>query len=92
MCIYLKASPKWSSTDLSRAPPDDSLKDDAISIREREILQLLAEGKSNKDISEILNLSIKTVETHRNNIMHKLGIKNVVGLVLYAVRNHIIDP
>jgi DNA-binding NarL/FixJ family response regulator len=64
----------------------------AISSREREILQLLAEGKSNKDISDLLNLSIKTVETHRSNIMRKLNFKNITDLVLYAVRNHIIEP
>jgi DNA-binding NarL/FixJ family response regulator len=64
----------------------------AISSREREILQLLAEGKSNKDISDLLNLSIKTVETHRANIMRKLNFKNITDLVLYAVRNHIIEP
>ena len=48
--------------------------ENAISLREKEILQLLAEGKSNKDISDLLNLSIKTVETHRANIMRKLGL------------------
>lgn len=65
---------------------------EAISTREREILQLLAEGASNKDISGMLSLSIKTVETHRANIMRKLGFRNVADLVLYAVRNHIIEP
>jgi len=63
-----------------------------ISSREREIVQLLAEGNSNKDIAQLLNLSSKTVETHRSNIMHKLGFKNITDLVLYAVRNHIIEP
>lgn len=62
-----------------------------ISSRERGILQLLAEGKSNKEISDMLSLSIKTVETHRANIMRKLGFKSVIDLVLYAVRNHIIE-
>ena len=71
----------------SRAPQDES-----ISSREREILQLLAEGESNRGISAALNLSIKTVETHRANIMRKLGFKNITDLVLYAVRNHIIEP
>jgi DNA-binding NarL/FixJ family response regulator len=65
---------------------------DAVSAREREVLQLLAEGKSNKDISAELNLSVKTVETHRANIMRKLSLKNIADLVLYAVRNHIIEP
>lgn len=66
-------------------------KEEVISTREREILQLLAEGKSNKEISSILKLSVNTVETHRANIMRKLGFKNVVSLVLYAVRNHLIE-
>lgn len=65
---------------------------DPISSREREIIQLLAEGNSNKEIAQMLNLSLKTVETHRANIMHKLGFKSITDLVLYAVRNHIIEP
>lgn len=72
----------------SKSPQEES----TISFREREILQLLAEGKSNKEISGALNLSIKTVETHRANIMRKLGFRNITDLVLYAVRNHIIEP
>ncbi|MEA4921062.1 MAG: response regulator transcription factor [Clostridiaceae bacterium] len=71
---------------------DGGIQTEAISTREREILQLLAEGKTNRDISEELNLSIKTVETHRANIMRKLGLRNLADLVLYAVRNHIIQP
>ena len=63
-----------------------------VSVREREILQLLAEGKSNREISDDLSLSVKTVETHRANIMRKLGLKNITDLVLYAVRNHMIEP
>jgi len=70
----------------------DDVQTETISSREREVLQLLAEGQSNKDISAALNLSIKTVETHRANIMHKLGLKNIADLVLYAVRNHMIEP
>lgn len=65
--------------------------ENAVSTREKEIMQLLAEGKSNKDISDLLNLSIKTVETHRANIMRKLGFHNITDLVLYAVRNHLIE-
>lgn len=64
----------------------------ALSSREKEVLQLLAEGKSNKDISDLLNLSAKTVETHRANIMRKLNLHSITDLVLYAVRNHIIEP
>lgn len=64
----------------------------AMSTREREVLQLLAEGWNNKDISQKLNLSIKTVETHRANIMRKMEFKNITELVLYAVRNHMVQP
>lgn len=67
-------------------------KAELISSREREIVQLLAEGNSNKEIAQMLSLSLKTVETHRSNIMHKLGFKSITDLVLYAVRNHIIEP
>jgi len=64
----------------------------SMSTREREILQLLAEGYNNKDVSEKLNLSVKTVETHRANIMRKMGFKNITELVLFAVRNHMVQP
>jgi len=63
----------------------------AVSPREREIVQLLAEGKSTKEAAFILELSIKTVETHRSNVMRKLGIHSVSELVLYAVRNNIVQ-
>ena len=62
-----------------------------VTSREREIVQLLAEGKSTKDVASILDLSVKTVETHRANIMRKLGIHSVSELVLYAVRNNIVQ-
>ncbi|HEV2520997.1 MAG TPA: response regulator transcription factor [Candidatus Acidoferrales bacterium] len=59
--------------------------------REREIVQLLAEGKSNKEIAEYLQISVKTAETHRANIMIKLDFHSITELVRYAVRNHIIE-
>jgi len=59
--------------------------------REREIVQLLAESKSNKEISTILNISVKTVETHRAAIMRKLHINSIVELVHYAVRNELVE-
>lgn len=62
-----------------------------LSVREREILKLLAEGYSNKEISDMLMISIKTVETHRANIMRKNDFKNITELVLYAARNHLIE-
>jgi DNA-binding NarL/FixJ family response regulator len=58
--------------------------------REREVLQLLAEGKSNKEAAVVLKLSPFTVETHRTNLMQKLGLHNTAGIVLYAVRKGII--
>ncbi|MCI7145677.1 MAG: response regulator transcription factor [Clostridiales bacterium] len=62
-----------------------------LSGREREVLKLLAEGYSNREIAEFLSISVKTVETHRANIMKKHNFKNITELVLYAVRNHIIE-
>lgn len=59
--------------------------------REREILQLLAEGKSNKDIATSLNLSLYTVETHRRNLQDKLNLHSLAELILYAVRKGIIS-
>jgi DNA-binding NarL/FixJ family response regulator len=59
--------------------------------REREIVQLLAEGKSNKEIASYLNISVKTAETHRANIMLKLNFHSVTELVRYAVKNKIIQ-
>jgi DNA-binding NarL/FixJ family response regulator len=58
--------------------------------REKEVLQLLAEGRSNKEVAQLLNLSVYTVETHRNRIMQKLGLHNTAEIVLYAVRKKII--
>jgi DNA-binding NarL/FixJ family response regulator len=59
--------------------------------REREIVQLLAEGMSTKEVASHLDLSVKTAETHRSNIMRKLNIHSVSGLVLYAVRNNMVQ-
>ena len=63
---------------------------DLLTEREREILQLLAEGKSNKEAASVLNLSPYTVESHRTNLMQKLGLHNTAEIVLYAVRKGII--
>jgi DNA-binding NarL/FixJ family response regulator len=63
-----------------------------LTTRQRTVLQLIAEGKSNKDIASSLGISVKTVETHRAAIMRKLGLGSVAQLVRYAVRNRLIDP
>jgi DNA-binding NarL/FixJ family response regulator len=62
-----------------------------ITPREREIIQLLAEGKTNKEVAITLDISTRTVETHRANIMHKLNIDSVSDLVRYAIRNNIVE-
>jgi DNA-binding NarL/FixJ family response regulator len=74
---------------LKRSGTDDPY--DLLTAREREVLQLVAEGKSNKDVAGILNLSVYTVETHRANIMEKLNLHGVPELILYAVRKGIIS-
>lgn len=63
-----------------------------LTSREREIVQLLSEGKSSKEVASELSISVKTAETHRANIMRKLEIHSVSELVRYAVRNQIIEP
>jgi DNA-binding NarL/FixJ family response regulator len=60
--------------------------------REREIVQLISEGKSSKEIASLLGISVKTAETHRANIMRKLHVHSVTDLVRYAVRNEIVQP
>ena len=60
--------------------------------REREIVQLVAEGSSNKAMASRLGLSVKTIEAHRANVMRKLRLRSVTELVRYAIRNHIVQP
>ena len=79
---YLNKTPRSAKSDLSLP---------GLTSREREVVQLLAEGKSTKEVACHLNLSVKTAETHRSNIMRKLGLHSVSELVLYAVRNSIVQ-
>lgn len=74
---------------LKRSGTDDAY--DLLTPRERELLQLIAEGKSNKDIANLLNLSVYTVESHRSNLMEKLNLRGLPELILYAVRRGIIS-
>ena len=88
-------TPKVSETlmqDYIRYLRQRNLEDsyDLLSGREREVLQLIAEGKSNKEIANALNLSVTTIETHRNNMMQKLNLHSTADIVLYAVRKKII--
>ena len=75
--------------------PSDETEREVLTPREREIVQLLAEGKSTKEVAVALGLSVKTAETHRSNIMRKLSLHSISELVLYAVRNnivHVVQP
>lgn len=75
--------------EVRRRGIDDSY--DLLSVREKEILQLLASGKNNREIAEQLFISVATVETHRNNIFQKLHLHNLAELILYAVRKGLIS-
>src|SRR5579872_1831435 len=75
--------------EVRRRGVDDSY--DLLSVREKEILQVLAAGKSNREIADMLHISISTVETHRNNVFQKLHLHNLAELILYAVRKGLIS-
>jgi DNA-binding NarL/FixJ family response regulator len=89
-------SPQISATlleDYMRQLQQRGLQDsyNLLTDREKEILQLLAEGKSNKEVASLLDLSVYTVETHRANLMQRLGLHSTAEIVLYAVRKKIIS-
>jgi DNA-binding NarL/FixJ family response regulator len=71
--------------------PEAHLRNNRLTSREREIVQLLAEGKSSKEVAVALGISVKTAETHRANIMRKLAMHSVSEVVRYAVKNQIIE-
>jgi DNA-binding NarL/FixJ family response regulator len=77
-----------------KGPHDEALEDSpsVLSPREREIIQLLAEGKSNNEVADMLYISAKTVETHRAHIMEKLNLHSITELVHYAILNKIVEP
>ena len=74
-----------------KKPIESAAEKSRITDREREIVQLLAEGKSSKEIAAILGISVRTVETHRATIMKKLGLKSFSELIRYAIRNKIVE-
>lgn len=74
-----------------RAEAHPSAATDVLTSREREVIQLLAEGKTSKEVAVALNLSVKTAETHRTNLMRKLGLHSIADLTRYAVRNGIVQ-
>ncbi|MGA8183720.1 MAG: response regulator transcription factor [Terriglobia bacterium] len=72
--------------------PSAEVESGRLTPREREIVQLLTQGKSNKEVASALNISVKTVEAHRANIMHKLNLPSFADLVHYAIRTGIVEP
>lgn len=64
---------------------------DKLTVREREITKLIAEGKKSREVADYLSLSLKTVEKHRTNLMRKLDLHNVSAITKYAIENHLID-
>jgi DNA-binding NarL/FixJ family response regulator len=80
----------YRKKDSHDEPSEDS--SSVLSPREREIIQLLAEGKGNREIAGKLYISSKTVETHRAHIMEKLNFHSITELVHYAIRNEIVEP
>ena len=77
--------------DYVRKAPDEGEPLGALTPRQREILQLIAEGRSTKDIAYVLKVSVKTVETHRSQIMERLEIRDVPGLVRFAIRTGLVS-
>jgi len=91
--VYL--SPKISKQVVERYVQSSSAAPDplaGLTTRQREILQLVAEGKSSKEIAVLLDLSVKTVESHRGQIMERLGVHDVTGLVRFAIRVGLVSP
>ena len=85
--MYLSPAVSKNLVDqYARRMSEDEGSEEQLTGRQREILQLIAEGKSTKDIASALDLSVKTVETHRKDLMDRLGIRDVPGLVRYAIR------
>jgi DNA-binding NarL/FixJ family response regulator len=86
---FLTGRTAEESDELTLAACRDGSVVDPLTAREREIVRLLSNGKSNRIISSHLGISVKTVETHRTNIMRKLGINSVAQVVRYAMRNNL---
>jgi two-component system, NarL family, response regulator NreC len=88
--VYL--SPGVSSAVMGAYRSKSQKPRDPLTTRERQVLQLIAEGKSTKDVASVLGISVKTAESHRTRLMQKLDIHETASLVLYAVRRGIVQP
>ena len=87
--IYL--SPNISESVVTALLSKKEQPSDLLTPREKQVLQLIAEGKTTKDIASLLHLSVKTAESHRSNIMNRLNVHNVASLVRYAIRRGMIE-
>jgi DNA-binding NarL/FixJ family response regulator len=88
--VYL--SPGVSGAVMEAYRSKSERRRDPLTTRERQVLQLIAEGKSTKDVASVLGVSVKTAESHRTRLMQKLDIHETASLVLYAVRRGIVHP
>jgi two-component system, NarL family, response regulator NreC len=88
--VYL--SPKISPAVVEALRSSRSLPQDPLSAREREVLQLVAEGKTTKEIATVLGVSVKTADAHRTRLMQKLDLHDIAGLTRYAIRLGLIQP
>jgi DNA-binding NarL/FixJ family response regulator len=86
-----KVAQKVMDVSLGKRPKASEEVFSQITGREREVVQLLAEGKSSQEIANILGITFKTAETHRQNLMRKLNCHSVTEIVRYAIRNHIVE-
>lgn len=84
-------SKKFLQRSVNRSGLNPNLGRTKLSRRETEVLRHIAEGRSSKEIAEVLFISVRTVETHRSNILHKLELQNTAQLVRYAIKNKLID-
>ncbi len=85
-------SPEVSQTVVQAYQDKVDVRSEPLSRRERQVLQLIAEGKSTKEVAGLLNISVKTAETHRRRLMVKLDVHETAGLVRYAIRRGMIEP
>ena len=88
---YLSPRISGQLIEALNSPTPVAVAEEALTNRQREVLYWLAKGKSNKEVAFILNLSVKTVDTHRAQIMERLAIRDLAGLVMYALRRGIIS-
>jgi DNA-binding NarL/FixJ family response regulator len=88
--VYLSPGVSSAVMEAYQTKPEKSR--NPLTLRERQVLQLIAEGKSTRDVASLLGISVKTAESHRTRLMHKLDIHETASLVLYAVRQGIVQP